>query len=307
MTSELASLSGKHLTTIHVDNGMAGPDQTFVWLRHLSEGEISELEDHWVGLHAPYQFDLAKVDVSLATRLGVALPESAPLWDETFPGTYGEWLALRERAEESTRDFNKELSDALGVERAKLFIDAGAGLCGELWLDGCHRFAFGYGHYGVDGEQLWLSVHEGDLYASANPGAIDEGVFEAARLAGAAAHAEAHAANIAGVRAMDAEDLIELRFPVLSSVTIDPAFAQHFSYPEWVATAESLRGDILVRLENGEDSELDDIGGSCLFFVISPEEARESAAEAVLHKSHVYVVPPKVVETLLGLVGEDDD
>jgi hypothetical protein len=150
-------------------------------------------------------------------------------------------------------------------------------------------------------------VHEGDLYASASAGAIDEGVFEAARLAGAAAYDEAHAANIAGVRVMDAEDLIELGLPVLPGGTIDPAFAQHFSYLEWVETAESLRGGILGRLENGEDSELGDLGGSCLFFIVSPEEARESAAEAVLRESHVYAVPPGAVETLLGLADAGGD
>lgn len=306
MASELGDLVGKPLTTIHIDNGMRGRDQVFVWLAHLSGDDIAGLEKRWTGLHAPYQFEFSKIDTTLAASLGVAVPADAPAWDETFSGTYGEWLMLRESAEESLRRYNEELYAALDAKRASLLIDSGGALTEGLWLDGCYHFAFGYGSYGGAGDRPWLSVHGGKLYASTQEGTIDGNVFDTARLAGDVAFWEAHAANVGGVSAMDVEDLIDLGIDGVLGVESDGTPAQDLLYSAWVRRAEAIRAHLLKRLANGKDSELEDeVVGGGLSFIISPEEARESAERSVLGRFNTYAVPPEVVESLLGLLGRE--
>jgi hypothetical protein len=304
MSVDLKSLSGSPLTSIFVDNGMGGADRVLVWLRYLSDRELGELEAQWQRLHALYQFKLDTGVATLAREVGVLVPEAVPEWDETFPGTYGEWRVARDKGDAALKEFNGRLQEALETARTDLLANAGGVAAGELWLDGARTLAYGYRFYNNNDGRLRLLEHDGRLYASSKGEAVDVSVFAAARLAGEKAFDEAVAANIEGILLMDGGDLFDLALFEPYENAAKVAAILSLSYPEWVEQAETRRGDLLERATSSDEAvwdELENLTRDGLTFIALPREARQDAERAVLHGADVYEVPAKVTETLLGI------
>jgi hypothetical protein len=308
MTDDLSRLNNLPVTLLYVDNEARAADQVFVQVGRISETVMIALSEKWLSLWHRFRRPLSAAAAALTSELGIVLPQGEPVWDETFQGTYQQWLDACALTTAAEREYEDSLAKALDQARTALITSAGFVPATDSFLYAAGPWTWDSFTFSTDSRVAFgngwrrLRVHgQSVLITPLDYGDVSV-VLTKSLQAGLRAYEAAYAANVAGVSSMAPLDLIE-SCPHDEGIGVFTPEILEFSYTQWAAEAERRRVKILAAIAERTPrvwDRFDNLTKDGISFVEIPEEARQDAEVSELQSEGISTIPPKVAATLLA-------
>lgn len=264
-----------HLTVVSADSGPNGERITHVWLPPLSEKELGDIIATWrllpsglVDAHSDGVFQLYNF---LTDKTPPTEPDPAPVWDESFDGTYEDFTLASAAHERATQIYEDSFAEFLATARAALFIGAGSLQFAHEDLDfgRVPYFQARKSEVSITGSaNLTLATHAGELYAHAP----DVNLPQVLNLAMIHADATSYAARTNNATYIAEMTPIEVLRHTLEGEGPEEALenATDLGYAEFIAEAEKRRAYLLELAYDGDGASAERLAMFSPFAVHDP-------------------------------------
>jgi hypothetical protein len=266
-----------HLTAISADSGPNGERITHVWFPALSDKELTDLAATWRLLpsdlfshHTRGVFQLYNFlhDVATPTE-----PAPAPIWDESFEGTFDDFTLAAEAHERALAIYEEAAEEFLTLARGALFTCARSLQFDHADLDfgRVPYFQANKSEVTLNGPaNLALSTHAGDLYAHAPEIDLPQ-VLNLAMIHARASSYSARTANAVYIAEMTPTEVLR---HTLQGEAPEEALedASDLTYAEFMAVAAKRRAYLLELAYDADGASAEHLSMFSPFGVYDPSE-----------------------------------